>query len=126
MYEKKNDPLLHKQAFYRRMSGNFAIAILALAGSLGLGILGYYVLCHFSPIDSLLNASMILGGMGPVGTIEDVYVWGKVFASFYAIFSGIGFVGGMGILLAPIIHRLYHRFHIECEAEKEKEAKKRR
>lgn len=124
MYEKRNEPLLRKQAFYRRMSGNFGIAILALANSLGIGIWGYHALCHFNWIDSLLNASMILGGMGPVGTIEDQYVWGKIFASFYAIFSGIGFVGGMGILLAPIIHRLYHRFHIECEAEKE--AKKRR
>ena len=119
MYEKKNEPLLHKQAFYRRLSANFGVSILALTVSLGIGIWGYHTLCHFFWIDSLLNASMILGGMGPVGTIEEQYVWGKVFASFYAIFSGVGFVAGMGILLAPVIHRIYHQFHIECELEKE-------
>lgn len=124
MYEKKREPLLHKQAFIRRLSYNFLVAFEALFISLGLGIIGYHNLCHFSWIDSLLNASMILGGMGPVCPIDDEYIYGKIFASFYAIFSGIGFIGGISILLAPILHRIYHRFHIEDELEKETNRKK--
>ncbi|MBK9462414.1 MAG: hypothetical protein IPN94_24080 [Sphingobacteriales bacterium] len=126
MYERKHEPLLQKQAFVRRLGYNILVAFEALLVSLGLGIIGYHNLCHFSWIDSLLNASMILGGMGPVSPIDDEYISGKVFASFYAIFSGIGFVGGISILLAPILHRIYHRFHIEDELEKETNRKKQR
>lgn len=125
MYEKKHEPLLQKKAFVRRLSYNILVASEALLISLGLGIIGYHNLCHFSWIDSLLNASMILGGMGPVCPIDDEYISGKIFASFYAIFSGIGFVGGISILLAPILHRIYHRFHIEDELEKETNHKKK-
>lgn len=124
MYERKHEPLLQKQAFVRRLGYNILVAFEALLVSLGLGIIGYHNLCHFSWIDSLLNASMILGGMGPVCPIDDEYISGKIFASFYAIFSGIGFIGGISILLAPILHRIYHRFHIEDELEKEKNRKK--
>ena len=126
MYEKKHEPLLQKKAFARRLSYNFLVAFEALLISLGLGIIGYHSLCDFSWIDSLLNASMILGGMGPVSPIDEECISGKVFASFYAIFSGIGFVGGISILLAPILHRIYHRFHIEDELEKETNRKKLR
>ena len=126
MYERKHEPLLQKQAFVRRLGYNILVALEALLVSLGLGIIGYHNLCHFSWIDSLLNASMILGGMGPVCPIDDEYISGKIFASFYAIFSGIGFVGGISILLAPILHRIYHRFHIEDELEKETNRKKQR
>lgn len=126
MYERKHEPLLQKQAFVRRLGYNILVAFEALLVSLGLGIIGYHNLCHFSWIDSLLNASMILGGMGPVSPIDEECISGKVFASFYAIFSGIGFVGGISILLAPILHRIYHRFHIEDELEKETNRKKQR
>ena len=126
MYERKHEPLLQKQAFVRRLGYNILVAFEALLVSLGLVIIGYHNLCHFSWIDSLLNASMILGGMGPVCPIDDEYISGKIFASFYAIFSGIGFIGGISILLAPILHRIYHRFHIEDELEKETNRKKQR
>jgi hypothetical protein len=62
-------------------------------------------------LDSLHNASMILSGMGPV--IEINTVWGKVFSSFYALFSGIVFITNIGIILAPALHRMYHRLHLE-------------
>ena len=113
MYEKKHEPLLTKPDFIKRLGFNFFLTTLILLSSLGLGILGYYYFCHFSWIDSLLNASMILSGMGPTSTIHDSNIWGKVFASFYALFSGIGFISSVSILLAPIIHRFYHNFHIE-------------
>lgn len=81
--------------------------------SLAIGILGYHYLAGFSWVDSLLNASMILAGMGPVDTLQTLT--GKIFASFYALFSGIGFLASMGILMAPVVHRLFHRFHLELD-----------
>lgn len=89
----------------------FALAI--ISACLGIGIAGYHVIAHFTWIDSLLNASMILGGMGPVGTLEGDPA--KVFASLYALFSGIVFIGVLGMLLAPFVHRIMHRLHFEEE-----------
>lgn len=87
----------------------FALGVAAL--SLGAGVLGYHYIARFSWIDSLLNASMILGGMGPVGNLDGDAA--KVFASAYALFSGIVFIGVLGTLLAPFVHRIMHRFHID-------------
>jgi hypothetical protein len=88
-----------------------AISTGAIAAGLAIGILGYHYIAHFSWIDSLLNASMILGGMGPMGNLEGNAA--KVFASIYALFAGIVFIGVLGMLLAPFVHRLMHRFHID-------------
>jgi hypothetical protein len=79
--------------------------------SLGLGILGYHFIAGFNWVDSLLNAAMILTGMGPVGTLNSDAA--KLFASAYALFSGVVFITATGILLTPIFHRVLHRFHIE-------------
>ena len=87
----------------------FAAGVAAL--SLLAGILGYHYIARQSWIDSLLNASMILGGMGPVGDLPSDAA--KVFASIYALFSGLVFIGMLGMLLAPFVHRLMHRFHID-------------
>ena len=79
--------------------------------ALALGILGDRYIAGFTWVDSLLNASMILSGMGPVGTLDSNAA--KVFASAYALFSGLVFIGATGILLTPVFHRVLHRFHIE-------------
>ena len=79
--------------------------------SLGLGILGYHFIAGFNWVDSLLNAAMILAGMGQVGTLNSDAA--KLFASAYALFSGVVFISSTGILLAPAFHRVLHRFHIE-------------
>lgn len=79
--------------------------------SLTLGILGYHFIAGFAWVDSLLNASMILSGMGPVGTLDSTAA--KVFASMYALFSGLVFIGATGIFLTPVFHWVLHRFHIE-------------
>jgi len=81
--------------------------------SLGIGMLGYHYLESLSWIDSLLNATMILGGMGPVDTLQTNA--GKIFASFYALYSGIILLASVGVLAAPIFHRFMHRFHLELE-----------
>ena len=76
-------------------------------------MVGYHLLGHLPWIDSLLNASMILGGMGPVDPLQTNRA--KVFASFYALFSGLVFIGVLGFLLAPFIHRVMHKLHIDYE-----------
>jgi len=91
----------------------FSTGVIAL--SLAIGIAGYHWIAHFSWIDSLLNASMILGGMGPMGNLEGDAA--KVFASVYALFSGLVFIGVLGMLLAPFVHRIMHRFHFEDDAQ---------
>jgi hypothetical protein len=82
-----------------------------LAASLGLGIVGYHATEGLPWLDSLLNASMILSGMGPVDELQSTA--GKLFASFYALFSGVVFLATAGILVAPVAHRLIHRLHLE-------------
>ena len=84
-----------------------------MAFGLGIGVLGYHGLAHLSWIDSLLNASMILAGMGPVDPLPTSAA--KLFASFYALFSGLAFIGIVSVLLAPFVHRLLHRFHAEVD-----------
>jgi len=92
------------------------IAFMVIGVALGIGILGYHFIARFSWIDSLLNASMILGGMGPVGDLPSAAA--KVFASFYALFSGLVFISVMGIVLAPAAHRALHLFHMDEEDQK--------
>lgn len=110
MYEKKHQPVAHINQLYRRLINSALITVLALSFWLIIGIMGYKFTCHFTWIDSLLNASMILSGMGPTNNIDNNV--GKVFASFYAIFSGVIFITSVGVLLSPIVHRLMHQFHL--------------
>jgi hypothetical protein len=78
-----------------------------------IGILGYRFFEGMPWIDAILNAAMILAGMGPVNELHTVA--GKLFASFYALFSGIVFLVSVGVLIAPLFHRLLHEFHLEAE-----------
>ena len=87
-----------------------AIAGAVVLGSLAVGICGYHYLDGLPWVDSLLNASMILGGMGPVDPLKTDA--GKVFASLYALYSGLALIAIIGLLLTPVIHRFLHKFHI--------------
>lgn len=111
MYEHTSKPLLPRHHFLRRMlnHGLFASAIVFV--SLAFGIAGYRFTEGLSFIDALLNASMILGGMGPVNELHTNA--GKVFASFYALFSGMLILLVAGIILAPVVHRMLHWMRIE-------------
>src|SRR5262245_45149443 len=115
MFEHHTEPLASQSVFAQRMArfGLFAAGMILF--SLGIGILGYHSLETLSWIDSLLNASMILGVMGPVNTLQTDA--GKVFASFYALYSGIVLLASVGVLITPIFHRFMHRFHLEIEDE---------
>ena len=102
---------LKGRPFYHRFLLALALAGGMLGCSLGLGILGYHFISGLHWVDALLDASMILSGMGPVSPLTSDAA--KVFASAYALFSGVVFISATGILLSPVFHRVLHRFHIE-------------
>ena len=110
MYEHHRQPLAKSSVFAKRLAFNGIAGLILLVFSLGMGMVGYHFLENLSWIDSLLNASMILGGMGPVAPLQTV--GGKLFASFYALYSGVVLLAAVGILAAPIFHRFLHRFHL--------------
>jgi hypothetical protein len=111
MYEHRRHPLLSRGAFLRRLGSHASAALTILVGSLAVGILGYHFLEGLEWIDALVNASMILGGMGPVNELHTVA--GKIFASVYALYSGLIVLVVAGVLFAPVFHRFLHRFHLE-------------
>jgi hypothetical protein len=118
MFEHKGQPLLSRQAFYARFAWSVAATVGIVAFSLLMGSAGYHCLGDLPWIDALLNASMILAGMGPVDPIKSSAA--KLFASFYALYSGIAFLTMVAILMAPLLHRFLHRFHLEVAEEDEK------
>ena len=111
MYEHKKQKLAPVSTFYQRVFKNILLAFLILGICLLIGVVGYHYTADASWLDSVHNASMILSGMGPV--IEINTESGKIFSSFYALFSGIVFITNIGIILAPALHRMYHRLHLE-------------
>jgi hypothetical protein len=110
LYEHRSQPLLSRAEFWRRLLRHGGVALVIMGAALTVGVLGYRWTEDMPWIDALLNASMILGGMGPVGELHTV--GGKLFASIYALFAGVVFIGLAGVLLAPLMHRLMHRFHL--------------
>lgn len=106
-------PLLPRRLFLRRLAMHGLTAVAVVAVSLSLGILGYHFVAGLPWIDALLNASMILTGEGPVDPMRSETA--KLFASCYALFSGVMFLAIAGILVAPIAHRLLHRLHLAEE-----------
>ena len=115
MFEHHSQPLATQAEFTQRVLRYSLVTACVILFSLGIGVLGYHYLESLSWIDALLNASMILGGMGPVNALQTNA--GKVFASFYALYSGIVLLASVGVLAAPIFHRFMHRFHLEIEAD---------
>ena len=119
MYEHHHQPLVSREKFLRRLLRHGLIAAGIILGSLGIGILGYHFLEGQAWIDAMVNAAMLLGGMGPVGELHTV--GGKLFASFYALYAGLVFLVVAGVLLVPVFHRFMHHFHIELTDEAEGE-----
>jgi hypothetical protein len=113
--ENKHEPLAPRWKFYRRLGRSFLSTLVIVAFSLAFGTTGYHYLAGLSWIDGLLNSAMILTGMGPVDKPESDA--GKLFATFYALYSGIAFLTLVAVLMAPVYHRFLHRFHLEVEAE---------
>lgn len=113
MFEHHKEPVLSKVAYIARIVHHAWIAFGIVVASLVIGIIGYHELEGLSWLDSLVNASMLLGGMGPVGELHTTA--GKLFASAYALFSGMVFLVVVGVLFAPAIHRFLHHFHLEIK-----------
>ena len=110
-FEHRKHPLLPWPDFLRRMLVSLALGVAVVGGSLVLGMIGYQHYEHLGAVDSFLNASMILSGMGPVDTMQTDA--GKLFAGFYALYSGLAVLATAGLIFAPLIHRLLHRFHAD-------------
>jgi FtsH-binding integral membrane protein len=115
LYEHRSAPLLSRAKFLRRVTRHVTLGLLVVAFALAVGVFGYHFIAHLRWVDSLLNASMILGGMGPVDPLKSDAA--KIFASFYALFSGLAFVGIASLMLAPFAHRLLHQFHLSSTKE---------
>ena len=111
MYEHRKQKLAPLSTFYQRVVKNILLAIGVMLVCLAIGILGYHYTAEIPWLDSVHNASMILSGMGPVVEIKTMS--GKWFSSFYALFSGVVFITNIGIILAPALHRMFHRLHME-------------
>jgi hypothetical protein len=111
MFEHRRLRPIPRRAFITRLSTYVGVALAIECASLAIGVLGYHGIEGLSWIDSLLNASMLLGGMGPVNQLHTT--GGKLFASLYALYSGIVFLVTTGVVLAPILHRFLHYFHLE-------------
>ncbi len=110
-YERRDEKLAPVSVFIQRLIGSLSIALALIAVVLMIGIAGYHYLAGFNWVQSLLEASMILGGMGPVKELPTDAA--KIFASTYALFSGLIFIAVMGLVLSPVVHRILHKFHVD-------------
>ena len=115
MYEHRSEPLLPGHLFLRRLGRQLGLAAILIGFSLALGTSGYHFLNGAPWIDSFVDASMIMAGMGQVNPLGGTA--GKVFAACYALYCGVVFILVSGLLLAPFFHRVLHRFHLEVGAE---------
>jgi hypothetical protein len=105
--------LPHVTHFAGRVFRNLLAGGIILFISLLIGMIGYHYYFKLSWVDSLYNASMILTGMGPVD--KALTTSGKIFASFYAIYSGVAFLTSVAIIFSPIVHRFLHKFKLDVE-----------
>jgi hypothetical protein len=111
MFERRSQPILSRARWGLRMLRSLRLAGSVIGVSLFVGVTGYHFLGDLDWVDSLLEASMILGGEGPVAPMRNDAV--KIFASVYALFSGLILLAAAGIIIAPILHRVMHHFHQE-------------
>lgn len=113
-FEHHKQPLLHKSAFRKRMFTFIGLTICLLFISLAIGTLGYHYIAEISWVDGFYNASMILTGMGPVADLSN-HTAGKIFASFYALYSGVAFLSIFSIFISPFVHRFLHKINVNEE-----------
>jgi hypothetical protein len=114
VYEARHQQLLSRARFAQRLAQHALWGIVLLGISLLIGMAGYRILERLDWPDAFLNAAMLLGGMGPVN--PPTTVGGKIFAGVYALYAGLVFLVTVGVVLAPVLHRLLHKFHAEGRA----------
>ncbi len=116
-FEHRTQKVIPRRAFVERMARALGIWLALTAGGLVIGMIGYSVTEGMGPADAFVNAAMILSGMGPIQELHTTA--GKIFAGCYAMFSGLVIIIATGFILAPLYHRLLHRFHVESGKDKE-------
>jgi hypothetical protein len=112
-YEHRREPLASRGVFVRRLLAHGGVGVGIIAVALAIGMVAYRLTEGMAWIDAFLNATMILGGMGPVAELRTT--GGKLFAGMYSLFSGVVFLAVVGVMFAPLAHRLMHRLHMEDE-----------
>ncbi len=115
-FERRHQPLASPQRFSSRILHNSAWALGTIAAALAIGIGGYMGLEGMGFIDAFVNSAMILSGMGPMGPLQ--HDGAKIFAGFYAIACGLLIFVVAGLIMAPVFHRILHRFHVEDDDSK--------
>jgi hypothetical protein len=115
MFEHRTTPLLPRHKFLMRLVSTALFGVLIMIAALFIGMCGYHYFEGQSWIDAFANAAMILSGMGPLSPLTSFD--GKLFAGIYALFSGLTFITVAGVILSPIVHRVFHRFLIEGDEE---------
>lgn len=122
-YERRRQPLLSRKAFAKRLATSAGAAGVLIVASLLIGMAGYRFFEGLSWVDAYANAAMILSGMGPLATL---HTWGgKVFAGCYALYSGLALIAVTGLIFAPILHRVLHKFHLDAEEDDADKADRR-
>lgn len=111
MYEGKRQPLISAHKFILRIMKSVFMGTGLIVMAELIGMWGYHTFEEMTWIDAFVNAAMILSGMGPLSPLKTTA--GKLFAGFYALFSGLAFILIIGIVFAPIIHRFFHQFHLD-------------
>src|ERR1035437_3904825 len=114
MFEHRQEPLAPRPRYHRRLLRHLGIGIGLVGVSLGIGVLGYHFCGGLDWLDALVNASMILSGMGPVNELHNDA--GKLVASVFAFFRGVAFISSVGVMFAPVVHRFLHKFHLEARS----------
>lgn len=117
MFEKHHEELLPRAIFLLRFTRAIVLGWIMIVAALGIGMAGYHYYEKMPWIDAFANASMILSGMGPLGPLNTYE--GKLFAGCYALFSGLMFIVILGVIFGPIIHRFFHKFHLDDEDDDE-------
>jgi hypothetical protein len=118
MYERRSEPLLPFRLFLGRLATSAALGLAIVAVSLLIGMAGYRFIVKLGWMDAFLNASMLLGGMGPIDPPKTAA--GKLFSGLYALYCGFAVLGVAGVIFAPVFHRFLHRFHLEGEGRSKK------
>jgi len=113
LYESRQVPPISRRRFARRMANHIALVAGFVSVSLLIGMAGYAYFEHLAWRDAFLNAAMLLGGMGPVESPQSS--GGKLFAGLYAMYAGLVFIVGAAILIAPVYHRMLHKFHYPAD-----------
>lgn len=113
MFEHRTEPLIPRRQFYQRLAFSTGLGLAAIVVSLGGGMLGYHSLEGMAWIDAFVNASMLLGGMGPVTPLQTE--GGKLFAGLFALYCGLAVLVVAGVILSPVVHRFFHKLHLDIE-----------